>query len=105
MAKVFAKRADQLLRIRYYTEGVRAEFAKRHGDAVKDGFAALGLTKPDFATLNRREALTAIAEFEARLQTTTSAPEAAAAVTSLLRGLRDLDPTIIDETHCRPLPR
>lgn len=95
-----AHKADQLLRIRYYEEGVRAEFAKRHGTEVRDGFAALGLRVPDFATLSRADALAQIARFEQRLAAASPVPAAAEAAAAALRGLRDLDPKVIHTSDC-----
>lgn len=97
---VFARKADQLLRIRYYEEGVRSEFAKRHGPAVAAGFRALGLEPPSFDTLSRLRALETIGEFETKLASVRPLPEAAAALAPILRGLRELDRKVIPETDC-----
>lgn len=97
---VFANRADQLLRIRYFPE-VQAAFAKRNSEAIKNGFTAVGMSIPDFATKGRAEVLSTITEFEARLAAMHPAPPAATALGTLLRGLRNLDTTIIPETDCR----
>lgn len=97
---VFAKRADQLLRIRYYFE-VQAAFAKRNIDAVKNGFAAVGMSVPDFAAEGRSKALETIRQFEVRLSTMNPPPAAASVLAPLLRGLRDLEPTVVPESDCR----
>jgi hypothetical protein len=96
----FAQKADQLLRIRYYDEGVRSEFQRRHGSTVRAGFAALGLRAPDFGSLSRRDALAAIASFEQSLEAAKPAPSTATAALAALRGLRDLDRRTIPETDC-----
>lgn len=96
----FAHKADQLLRIRYYEEGVRMEFAKRHGAEVRDGFAALGLRAPDFGTLSRADALAQIALFEQRLAAAQPVPAGAQAAAAALRGLRELDPNVIRTSDC-----
>jgi len=97
---VFARKADQLLRIRYYEEGVRGGFARRYGPTINAGFAALGLDPCDFGKLSRAAALGKIAEFEAKLASTHPMPTSAAAIAPILRGLRELDRNIIPETDC-----
>jgi len=95
-----AAKADQLLRIRYYTEGVRSEFAKRHASEIESGFRALGLPIPSFATLSRKEALAQITAFEQKLARAQPAPAAAAHLAPVLRGFRDLDSKIVLTTDC-----
>jgi hypothetical protein len=97
----FGRRADQLLRIRYYDDGVRSGFAKRHGASVGAGFVALGLAAPDFGKLGRAEALARISEFEARLAAVHPAPAAASAAAAALRGLRELDPFVLPTKDCQ----
>lgn len=95
-----AKRADQLLRVRYYSEGVRSAFAARYGQAIDAAFGALGLNRVDFGRLDRAHALAEIAAFEKRVADAKPVPTEAAAVIPVLRGLRDLEPSVILESDC-----
>lgn len=95
-----ARKADQLLRIRYYEEGVRTEFAKRYADDVRRGFEAIGLRAPDFGAITRGESLARIASFEDKLGVTRPVPDSAARLAPLLRKLRDLDPQLIPASDC-----
>lgn len=97
---VFTRRADQLLRVRYYDQGVRQEFAKRHGAEAAAAFRAAGLPVPSFDTLSRKDALAKIAELEGRVARMTTVPSEISAALGALRGLRDLDRKIIPDSDC-----
>lgn len=95
-----AQKANQLLRIRYYDEGVRSAFAARHGETVQKGFAALGMAVPNFATMTRKEAMDAITAVETKLASMHAIPADASRMLPALRGLRDLDSKLIPESDC-----
>lgn len=96
----FAQKADQLLRVRYYEEGVRTEFANRHGASVTAVFAAAGMPAPDFAKLSRSEALQKIADLETRLGGAGALSAEATRGLTAVRGLRDLSPEVVRTTDC-----
>jgi hypothetical protein len=91
--------ADVVLRVRYYAS-VRTQFSKTHGAAVASGFRAVGLAPPDFARMSRKEALAAIASFEAAAARHVHPPRAAAFVAPTLRGFANLDPNVVPERWC-----
>lgn len=95
-----ARRADQLLRIRYYAEGVRTAFAERHDAALRAGLATVGI-QANFRAMSRREALTTIALFESKVATLQPVPPIAARLLPLLRGFRDLDPHVVPTADCQ----
>ncbi|MGE0706510.1 MAG: SH3 domain-containing protein [Planctomycetota bacterium] len=87
---------DHTIRLIFYEATIRGRFQAVYAADVQAGYAALGLTAPDFATLSRAEALAAIADLEAALGAASPAPPAAARAVELLQhGLRDLDPFVI----------
>lgn len=91
--------ADVVLRIRYYA-AVRSKFAKTHEPAIANGFRALGLPAPDFAKLSRRDALAAVASFEAALARHPHPPRPAAILAPTVRGFATLDPNVVLERWC-----
>ncbi len=97
----FAQKADQLLRIRYYEEGVRTAFANRYGAGVIAAFGAGGLPAPDFAKLSRADALQEIAALEKQLSEVARMSPDAERGLAALRGLRDLSPDVVRTTDCR----
>ncbi len=98
--EMFGKKADQLLRIRYYEDGVRKEFATRYGADVARAYQSLGLKPPDFGNLSRSEALARIAEFDRALAKKSPPPSEATAVLATLHGFRDLSPSVIRTSDC-----
>ncbi len=92
-------KAEVLLRVRFYASVAKA-MPEAHGPELHDAFASLGLPVPDFASLNRRDALAALSSFDARLAATLPAPYAATATAALLHGLRDLDPAVVPSSWC-----
>lgn len=91
--------ADVVLRIRYYAS-VRTQLAKAHGPRIADAYRAIGLPAPDFASLSRKDALAAIASFEATLARHPHPPRAATFAAPVLRGLATLDPDVVLERWC-----
>jgi hypothetical protein len=97
------KKADQLLRLRYYAEGVRVDFAGRFGDDIRGGFVSLGRTPPRFGELSRQRALAEIDAFEQRLARESFPPAEAAKLSSTLAGFKHLEPSTVPESTCRHL--
>jgi hypothetical protein len=91
------KLKDQVIRTIFYPV-VSKNFQQHHGARVAAGFQALGLPAPDFKTLSRKDALAAIAQFDAKLASTNPAPAAASNVKDLLAGLKDLRTNVIPDT-------
>lgn len=90
-------RRDQTIRTLFYESNVRGRFQETHGAAVGDGFAALGLERPDFSKLTRSDAIAAIRAYQARLEANPNPPAAATNALELLNGLWNLDPRTIPQ--------
>lgn len=92
-------RRDATIRLLYYSKTVAGNFQNAYGNQVKAGFESLGMTAPDFKSLSRADAMGLIAEFEAKLASSSPAPAAAQQLLPLLtEGLRDLKASRIPET-------
>ena len=90
----FLARRDQTIRLIYYKKAIAPKFQANHGDAINKGYAALGMTAPNFSSMSRKDALAQIAAFEAKLARTPDAPAEARNLLPLLtEGLRDLNPS------------
>lgn len=87
-------RREQAIRAIYYGPNVAPKFAAHNKSAIDAGYAAAGLTAPNFATMSRADALAAIQAFDAKVGAN---PTSAAAreTQRLLHGLRDLSPAVI----------
>lgn len=91
------ERRDRTIRLLYYRKSVASHFTAEHWDAIRSGYAALGLTAPDFSSLSRRDAIASISAFVEKASSA-DAPDQARKLASLLeRGLRDLQPDMIPE--------
>lgn len=93
------KKAEMMLRVRFYEQSIRGHFASAYGAEVRRGFEALGLPAPDFAQLSRAEAMSKIADFQraAAMHPNVDASHAA----KLVYGLANLDAEIIPSGWCR----
>jgi hypothetical protein len=89
-------RRDTTVRLLYYERGIKTNFTNHYRAEITAGYEAAGLPAPNFGALNRRDALSAIAGFEGRVD---AGPGIAAGqprenankLRALLRdGLRDL---------------
>jgi hypothetical protein len=93
-----AKRGAQLLRLRFYDQSVRGEFARAYGAAVDAGLSRLGLPPADLVHLSRADAIAVAQEAAAR------APAAPTLVMrralSLLTALTDLREDVIPDRFC-----
>ncbi len=96
--KRLTERQKVALRLRFYAN-VRAKFMTTHGATVRAGYDALKQAMPDYASLSRKDALQAIEAFAAAAA---GSDAAAKALDLLQRGLRDLSPTVINETWILP---
>src|SRR5690606_25492132 len=56
-------RRDRTIRLIYYSATVAPKFAQCYADQINEGFGAVGMTPPNFATLSRKDALAQIALF------------------------------------------
>lgn len=87
----FLHERDLCLRLRRFDDVTRC-FATAHRALIQSGYRALGISAPDFARMNRKEALDAVASFERELANRTPAPQETRRLwTELSLGLRDLD--------------
>ncbi len=90
---------DATIRLLYFTKNVAPKFQEVHGQTARDGFAALGLTAPNFGTASRADAVRSIAEFERKASQTSPLPAAAQRLLPLLtEGLRDLSSARIPDS-------
>ena len=80
--------------LRFYDK-TRGAFARDHASAIQDGYAALGVSAPRFATMSRKDALDAIADVDRRVQSTRAPSREALDLQRALHGLRDLDPNFV----------
>ena len=88
------KRRDVTVRLLFYQKEIRAKFQSAYRADIEAGYSALKLKAPNFAALDRKQALVAIEEF--RQKAGARPPTAAARCLHLLTtGLRDLSPEII----------
>lgn len=93
-----AARRDVTIRLIYYNATVRKQFAEHYAGAIREGFGALDLRVPDFASLSRGEALQWVDRFAAALAAANPAPAAATALFPILQnGLVQLEPTLIPD--------
>lgn len=81
---------ETTIRLLFFQSNIRGKFQQTYGDILTAGFAALKLDVPNFALLNRREALAVIQEFQAKANTSSSTA-ARRCLPLLTEGLRDLD--------------
>lgn len=95
--EVAMRKADQMLRVRFYEKSVRGEIARRYGASLTAGYRALGLAVPDFSTMDRRSALRALTSFQEKLAATKPPPPEARAVAKLVEGLRTLDRGVVPD--------
>jgi hypothetical protein len=88
---------EEVIRLIYYRR-VAGYFEAEHRATFDRAFEALGLERPDFAKLSRKDALAAIGQFELRAQHTPGAgPAVQEARALLVRGLRDMRPERIPQ--------
>ena len=88
------KKRDVTVRLIFYQKEIRAKFQQAYRAEIEAGYSALKLKAPNFATLDRKQALSAINEFR---QNAGARPLAAVAqcLQLLTNGLRDLSSEII----------
>jgi murein DD-endopeptidase MepM/ murein hydrolase activator NlpD len=91
-------RRDRTIRLLYYANTVARRFSQHHGDAIRRGYAALGLPTPNLGSMSRAEALGEVERFSARVQAERTPPQEAQVLAALLHsGLVELDPAVIPE--------
>lgn len=91
-----ATHADQSFRLRFWP-GMASGFWKRFGATVAKGYGSAKV--PAFATMSRKDALAAIASFDADAAGSTADK---AEARRLLDGLRALDPAILSDNWFNP---
>jgi len=88
-----AKR-ETTVRLIFYQSEIRGRFQQTYGDALAAGFAVLRLNAPNFALLDRKQAVAAIRDYQAKAGA--NPPTAARRCLQLLtEGLRDLSTQLI----------
>jgi hypothetical protein len=92
------ERKHQAIRLIYYSHAVAPRFTSHYRNEIRRGYAAVGMTPPDYSRLDRGRALAQIHAFSRKVQQTPNAkPEAKKVAEILQRGLVKLDPTIIPD--------
>ncbi len=95
---LWVEKKHQTIRLLYFGATVAPHFQREYGVEISRGYAKLGLKAPDFAHLNRAQALQSVDEYLAKLdKTPRPSPEAQQIGTLLQRGVQDLDPGIIPD--------
>lgn len=95
---LWVEKKHQTIRLLYYSATVAPHFQREYGAQIGRGYAKLGLTAPDFARLNRAQALAAVQSYVAKLDKTRgAAPEAQQLGALLQRGIQDLDPGVVPD--------
>lgn len=93
------QKRQRALLLRFWSETVTKNFWARYGATITKGYGSAAV--PDYANLSRKDALAAIAAFDA--SSTAAAADKSAAAT-LLQGLRTLDPKIIPDSMVAERP-
>lgn len=91
-----ARHASQAFRLRFWP-GMVSNFWKTYGATVAKGYGTAAV--PKYATMSRKNALAAIALFDT---TAKGAAADQAEAKRLLTGLKDLDPSILNDNWMRP---
>lgn len=90
------QRKHQAIRLIYYSATVAPRFAKHHAEDIRRGYAAVGMTPPDYSRLPRAQALVHIKRFANEVKQMPKAPQDAVKLVGLLQqGLNQLDPEVI----------
>lgn len=88
-------RRDATIRLIYYDKSIKKNFANNKRQLIERGYRALGKPVPDFASLSRKDALTAIQVFERAIAGGAGPLDARNLLPHLTEGLRDLKATHI----------
>lgn len=93
---------DRTLKLRFYPK-VSDNFQKVFAPNLQEVYGAVGMTPPDFATLDRKEALASIAQVKAAVsQLPPEAAEAQQQNLLLLEGFEDLSPAMMGPEWIEP---
>ncbi len=87
------KKRERTVRLIFYQKEIRKKFQQAYAREITTGFRALDLPVPNFASLDRKQAVAAIQAFQKKAGT--RPPAAAKECLRLIQGLYDLDPQII----------
>ncbi len=90
-------RRDQTIRTLFYDSHIRGHFQEHYGDAIRDGYAALGLPAPNFSRLSREDALESIRAIRDHISGLRDTPAPARDMLYVLNGLWNLDAQTIPE--------
>ncbi len=95
---IWVAKKHQTIRLLYYGETVAPRFAKYYKTEIQSGYAKIGMKAPDYAALERKDALVSIRRFVAKVESAKKPPaESEELATLLKRGLEELDPQIIPD--------
>jgi len=96
--KAVEAQRDQTIRLIFHPV-VASKFQEVHGAKIEAGFRAVGIDPPpSFKNMTRAQALTAIANFEAKLAATPNPSPAATTLSGMLKDFKELKPSLIPDT-------
>jgi hypothetical protein len=95
---IWVAKKHQTIRLLYYGQTVAPRFTNYYRTEIREGYAKMGMKAPDYATLDRKDALINIRHFTAKVEAKKNAPHESQELATLLkRGLEDLDPSVIPD--------
>ena len=95
---LWVEKKHQAIRLLYFSETVAPSFVKHHGKEIRQGYAKMGLSAPDYSKMSRAGALKEIKSFNAKLQKRPNAPADSQQLGVLLeRALGELDPALVPD--------
>jgi peptidoglycan hydrolase-like protein with peptidoglycan-binding domain len=95
--KTLEGQRDQTIRLLFYGP-VSQRFSEAYGSKIDAGFRSLGMTPPNFKTMNRGQALAAINDFQAKLAAAPTKPAAANTLSPILNDFGQLKASLIPDT-------
>jgi hypothetical protein len=92
------ERKHQTIRLIYYSATVAPRFTQHYASDIRRGYAAVGMTPPDYSQMRRGRALAHIQAYVRKVEKTPNARGEAQKLATLLdRGLGKLDPEVIPD--------
>ena len=95
--KTLEEQRDQTIRLLFYGP-VSRRFGETYDAKIDAGYRAVGMTPPDFKTMNRGQALASIRDFEAKLAAANPKPAATTTLAPILRDFAQLKASLIPDT-------
>lgn len=90
----YRKRLETTIRLIYFTKSIRGKFSNHYAAELNSAYTTLGIAKPDYSKLTRKQCLAEIQKFE-QAAANNAAPEVAKARELLVQGLKNLEKNYI----------